>query len=645
MRKFDSSKYFHIRKNVNLDVQDEYAHAVTMTADGLEMLARYYNEKYQCMIVLAKKGDPPAYLTVESLLEDFSSQLAAEKNRTTGEECRIGFIANVGEAHVIPIIYCEHGNKKILLIANSLGHALSADYCNEICRLNAIDSVYVTVEGRQTVTLGCRVDAMVFCKDATRKMNDGTYYIAELMKLLEKDSSTRKLGDTVFKARLPEELLKTAQTEKFVEAHAPNPDKIIHQTTANPNETLRQFRDRKSVKTLANKQRADYIREKGFKFASLIEILFYLEQIKSVLNDVNDKEIFKKFIVEAKKILKTDDSTKHEVMYNFAISFLKGLSNKNLEYVVEKLALSITSITDIKKLLYISSDWTDAQKTKILDHAATVLAQRISSMSDIKELLTITLDWNAKQKSAILDCAVEKLNNFIFSIENIKELLSISPSWTDAQKTKILDHALSLQDSSIQEVLDLWSIAAWNDEQQSKLVERVKILIKPLYDLQYVLASADDDDKRDLQFQQKKVALSISRLEKLLDLITPLLEMTALNDPDKHADILNAVTERFIELISQIKAMMDVFLPPATLSNDNELAVRAHISRFLGIRALTNEQKRSVIEVAQQSLGISIPQDPSAVLLAGVRFFASSPAPTASDAKSTSSDADTFQKK
>ena len=303
-----------------------------MNPRGMELVAEYYAKKYQTNITLAKIEMPGLSLVMYADLTHFVAEINGylrTLRSTPGDNYRHAFLIGASATHATPVVYIRENGQEGILLADSKGvNAWAAQTAHDGSGIN----VYASELTRQADMSSCYTDAMVFCRDTTSVNADtGEYYIPGLLTQLQSRAEPRS---GFFAARLPNELLKTAQIASFVgDNREADSEKIIHKGM-----TLDQFRERKTDKGVLIKGKdqpvdiASYARKKGAKLANIAEIQFYLKQISDQAGDLFIDTERKLFIAEAKRILKTQGNLGSRLgLHEFAETFLARFSSRMSE--------------------------------------------------------------------------------------------------------------------------------------------------------------------------------------------------------------------------------------------------------------------------------------------------------------------------
>ncbi|MDX2346306.1 MAG: hypothetical protein QNK11_05505 [Legionella sp.] len=323
MKKFDEALYYRE------DTVDE----IQPTDRGLDLLIQYSHDKYSSNICrpislyymnrsrgggLAYGEIIPEYTSTFSIFSNYSDSNINSylKNiRQQSGDCRKAFILIDGSKHAIFMVYIKEGNKEGILYSDSLSS--NSEVFRKIHAHTGI-RVFSHTDQRQADSYACYVDALVFARDTTGiDPSTGQYKIPNLLGLLEEQQYQINAGYSLIK--LPHILLKTAQISNFIRNHKnlDKSDEKIHK-----NETLDKFRER-----YTESSRASYLKQKAIRYARIIQIQFYLNEIEKELDSPLSQDKKALFVKEAKKALKQGE------LHAFSESFLQECKPKNTEFV------------------------------------------------------------------------------------------------------------------------------------------------------------------------------------------------------------------------------------------------------------------------------------------------------------------------
>lgn len=344
MKKFDPKAHYIVGTEETYRVTEERLNVtVKLKEEGQRLIAQYYNEKYKANIHVAVGKTPGE-------LRKFIRDLTKE----TKEDCRIGICVSKfvegPTSHSFPMVYIREGGEEGLLVSDSLGSG--KEVAQLLSALTGIH-VYINLDKRQADLLSCHTDAIKYCamgagKDPEKK----TYLIPNILQQLKVGEINEGTYSTI---KQPKEFLTLYQRSKAMALHEDKSDRLIQ--TGEKKRTLPQQREsytRALTKestfkiSAAHSEDTDfvppdtinvYLRSKGLKFADLIEIQFYVNQLKEELKEFFPEKAQKIFIKEAKRFLHSQrDLATREGLHTFAEDFLvtmkKGIEAvKNLKAI------------------------------------------------------------------------------------------------------------------------------------------------------------------------------------------------------------------------------------------------------------------------------------------------------------------------
>lgn len=274
------------------DAKRKSLNGVVLLKPGVELIIQYYHEKYQTNIVISPDS---------SFLNSFPIELCENDGKG---DYRQAFIIEMDNKmdRVVPLIYIRENAEEAFLYADGI---FGTDSSPKKLAENSDIPVYAVSKHRISDAISGYMDALVFARDTTAMdIETGNYRIPGLLAQLKKRA--KKIEVNYFQAKLPDELLKTAQLEGFVEYHQENTEKIIYQ-----NETLAQFRERYmdyNITFFRENSKAKcnlpgYLRKKGLKLRDIIEMQFYRNQLQDCFPELWTVDIREQFIAEAKSYL------------------------------------------------------------------------------------------------------------------------------------------------------------------------------------------------------------------------------------------------------------------------------------------------------------------------------------------------------
>ena len=223
------------------------------TYEGMVLLSEKYNEKYEIDIRIVNEVDfgdhePTALKRIRRFKNNADIDTIIESEKT------VGIILMHGENHAIPILFSREEDKKYMIIFDSSsGARIPGHY--PIGNDFPDFQVMINLGTRQADGTSCITDAICILKDALRMEGLGSYLMQT--KAVEDDAKKDETREaprlffatskpdnfTVF--RMPEELLKTAQREDFIEKSEADRKKMI--TKSNDTLDQKRYKDRATV--------------------------------------------------------------------------------------------------------------------------------------------------------------------------------------------------------------------------------------------------------------------------------------------------------------------------------------------------------------------------------------------------------------
>lgn len=242
---------------------------------GIALVTQYWFQKYA---VICQQ------LTETDMLENFLTRVSLMQKELQQEnpsdDFRASFIVNLpGTVHFFPVIYIKENGSEAVLIPDSVAGKSELEFAKALSKKFPSIPVFVVNEVRQADHFSCKTDALVFCRDTTAQLPNGTYRVPDLLKKLERRSTP--VEGNVSSVLLPDELLKTAQRNKFVASHTESSEKKVHKQ-----ETLSDFRKRYTC-SFFNPMRPDdpaknissYLTDKGRQLTKNMIIQFYINAL------------------------------------------------------------------------------------------------------------------------------------------------------------------------------------------------------------------------------------------------------------------------------------------------------------------------------------------------------------------------------
>lgn len=304
----------------------EIGQRVLLGPKGKALMKDYYDDKFHTNIKLVAANQLDKII---ELIEEEKKAHAAEPNY------RITFIVDMETSsgfHSLPLIYVkENGEEGVLISDSNSSRSLEYDQFAENLLKKTNISTYVTTEDRQLDGFSCHVDAILYGKYATawdKEKND--YLTPNILSTFKKGAEKKGKHEYYEVSALSYNFLKTAQIKNFVTKYA------TKDTIKDITSFLEKHRRNYNAKGVS-KIYDDFLRKKGLAFANLIEIQFYVNQLKKLLPHAWPK-LNDPFMERAKKIFgknsknNTEDNSddeyedsyesNHEQLFNLANQFL-----------------------------------------------------------------------------------------------------------------------------------------------------------------------------------------------------------------------------------------------------------------------------------------------------------------------------------
>jgi hypothetical protein len=277
-------------------MEPEYCNGIRINGQGQRLLAEYYARKYGANIVFPE-DEHGSHLT----MADFHAYVRTciEPLQKEGGDVRCAFY--LGGNHTVPVIYIKEKGQQSILVADSKGGG-DQDLARVIAQALAGEdiTVYRVDEPRQRDMDSCYADAVKFSVTMTGRepLGGGTFgeyllpSIGDELKARTKES--RYSGD-VSAVTLPSELIKLAQISAFVRTHSADTPEAVLRGDAK-HRTLEEFQfDYQATFTQSTYNhpdpkplpKADYLRQKGFRYAEIIQIEYYNKQLKSLFGETH----------------------------------------------------------------------------------------------------------------------------------------------------------------------------------------------------------------------------------------------------------------------------------------------------------------------------------------------------------------------
>jgi hypothetical protein len=281
----------------------EERHVVHLYEAGLELVRQYYSNKYQTDILLVEYN----FVAISK-----PDTLIRSLQHNSRGDFRRALILGVNSGHGVPLIYLEEEGEKGILYADSLPDEDNEQTLKDLAKQMNVP-VYPLDSSLQNDGHSCYTHAVTLARDATAIDPETKQY--KILRLLAKiKERSVKQGDNFYLPKLPDELLKTPQSQAFFKYHTENSSRKVHKQ-----ETIAEFRQR-----YEKNNKPDYLRQKGLKLAKIIEIQFYLNQLKTILGSDLTEDTRKQFVRDAKQFIK---SNTRNTLFSFVVLFIKKIQS------------------------------------------------------------------------------------------------------------------------------------------------------------------------------------------------------------------------------------------------------------------------------------------------------------------------------
>lgn len=328
LKKFDRDDFYKTGTDLSYKKEEKGFH-VELYPEGREVISQYYSNKYHTNIKFLQYSDD---------IEDDQDIVQARDKKL--ENYRKAFIIG-DQTHSELIVYLKEKDKECILYADSI-NICKNKYALKMYDLMKIP-LYIVDDIRQRDMYSCHTDALVMSRDITAKddAKSTDYFFKNLFSQIEERSKNKSklIADKadykdapIYDAILPDFLLKTAQRSKFFSKHKEKTNPIIHK-----NETYRQFLKRYQERLKIMNEEKDsfgfhsqtisrYLILKGRKFADIIEIQFYLNQLQEFFKDNWTKKMSLEFITNAKATLRSQGPiNEREGLHSFVEKYVATL--------------------------------------------------------------------------------------------------------------------------------------------------------------------------------------------------------------------------------------------------------------------------------------------------------------------------------
>lgn len=320
---------------------------IQLNPKGIDLVAQYYAYKYHMDKPIIT---PNVNRVIEKIKSDDFSKISNQQ-----DEVRIPFL--ITGSHSTPAVYVKEKEKEYLLIFDSLGDISMAEVAAEA--FPNMDIYTSKKQGRQRDIYSCHSEALFFLRELAGKNAEHHFIILNISDKLKKNViPDTKHRDNLHEIKLFDSLLATIQNPPFMASHKDQyaSKEIIHTHKGKP-EHIEDFLKRypPEERAAAGKEPnvSSYLREKGLKFSHIIEIQFYLNQLKKILGDQFTEQLMAGFIADAKSIIKMNKNTfltegsEQKNVYALAKTYLE----KNLDLLETKnvSTANVNSLVNHKK--------------------------------------------------------------------------------------------------------------------------------------------------------------------------------------------------------------------------------------------------------------------------------------------------------
>lgn len=322
IRKIHPSQYYEV-SNDKFALNDDNQF-VKLTQEGMKLIIEFYQDKYKIKIHLYPLDVSKGVFSLESIIQFIHSV------RNEEGSFRHAFILSTSfdglHLHSIPLVYVKEKNKEAIVVLDSLGSIGEAKLLHNATHIKT----FSVNRPRQRDGYSCHADALAILRDIM--------FIENLIDLLEERCVEE---DGIFIIKLFNVLLKTAQSKEFIDLNKETDStKIIHQNlNKKTQETLDQFLlNRPETMKLRGEERpSSYLRKKGLQYAGIIEIQYYLNELKLILKEALDEPLRQQFLKEAKEVLLAQGRIENRLgLYHFTREFLRERSLLNAEQADKK---------------------------------------------------------------------------------------------------------------------------------------------------------------------------------------------------------------------------------------------------------------------------------------------------------------------
>src|SRR3990167_3063747 len=302
---------------------------VLLGFDGKALITNYYADEYGINI----QNDIVAML--EAIITDIK-YISEQSAKNKVSDVRKAFVIDdmIPGNHSNAVNYIRENNEEMIWFVNSISFSSRTDYlqfADALFKGTGI-SFYTTNGKFQTDGFSCHTMVLAISKDACRKdSKTGTYQIQNLMERL-KERIVEEVNNHFYIIKMPDEFLKVSTYSNFTIFNKETTNRVVHHQK---NETLDSFKQRYTLYVPVSHDKHvllnDYPRQKGLKYAKIIEIQFYVEQMKQRMQNWDQYRAL--FIKTAKDILKQDTKNRHVDLYAFANALID-----NPDHIIQSLS-------------------------------------------------------------------------------------------------------------------------------------------------------------------------------------------------------------------------------------------------------------------------------------------------------------------
>lgn len=304
-----SMKRFNPDNFYSKELNHHCSESINLKKPGIELLAQYLHFKYGSNITWS-----PCFL----ICTEEINQLALQEQASYRHAFIVHNTIGQTESSVF-VAYIKENNQKAIIYSDAKGS-------DRVLAKKLADTTELQVYASQKIRLSTaylsHIDALVFARDITRiNLETGNYYMPNLIEKLESRSF---LFEGYKDFCMPNKLLKTSVFNELVLDEFDRNDASL---TIHKHETLAAFRARFSYG-----DEPTYLHEKGIKYADIINIQFYLNEVEQALGRNVSLVVKNKFINGAKNTLAL---SKH--LHDFSENFLRLMSQPGIKNIPTEL--------------------------------------------------------------------------------------------------------------------------------------------------------------------------------------------------------------------------------------------------------------------------------------------------------------------